>query len=300
MYKQKERELNKTKEEIIKELSTVPLLDDLQEKIKESSNLIYTEKKLIKLWELRSKLLNDVEIFLNPLSDSERAGYYNIIYFPISPILNVTEKSNLSPNLSPKLEFTSPIDSRIGTGTFDSRTGTENFRKISAENLMELKSSSIIENYAERNYAESGTGGVSGSGSNHIGNNGGNTVSSSNGGNGGGDRSNISNISDGGNGNRNDSGNGSSSSCGDVQKNRDESEIRSENRSENKNENKIENKIKNKNKIEDYVIKLSEVQDLTKSDQALYTALLPIKGREYVLLTCAFFNFNFIFILALF
>ena len=300
MYKQKERELNKTKEEIIKELSTVPLLDDLQEKIKESSNLIYTEKKLIKLWELRSKLLNDVEIFLNPLSDSERAGYYNIIYFPISPILNVTEKSNLSPNSSPKLEFTSPIDSRIGTGTFDSRTGTENFRKISAENLMELKSSSIIENYAERNYAESGTGGVSGSGSNHIGNNGGNTVSSSNGGNGGGDRSNISNISDGGNGNRNDSGNGSSSSCGDVQKNRDESEIRSENRSENKNENKIENKIKNKSKIEDYVIKLSEVQDLTKSDQALYTALLPIKGREYVLLTCAFFNFNFIFILALF
>ena len=66
----------------------------MDEKIIKSHEIIAQETNLMKLWETRLRLLLEVETFLEPLSRSELAGHYNVIHFPLSPIVMENNESN--------------------------------------------------------------------------------------------------------------------------------------------------------------------------------------------------------------
>ena len=82
----KERKLITIKKEMTENLDNIPTIDEIELEIIKYSNILLKEEKLLELWDLRLKLLIDVENFCQPVNHKEKMGFYDVNNFSLSQL----------------------------------------------------------------------------------------------------------------------------------------------------------------------------------------------------------------------
>jgi len=85
-FRDKENALLDAKDAILDEIEAPPTMEVLQEDIEDCEAAIERERKLALMWYARLCKLRQLETELRPVSLAEKAGYYSVANFPLTPI----------------------------------------------------------------------------------------------------------------------------------------------------------------------------------------------------------------------